>query len=40
VWLRRGYYPADRATHPSGREDATVMSFVLDSQAEGGDALE
>jgi ribosomal-protein-alanine N-acetyltransferase len=30
VGLRRGYYPADRATHPNGREDATVMSKLVD----------
>lgn len=27
VGLRRRYYPADRATHPDGREDAIVMSL-------------
>jgi len=36
IGTRRGYYPASRATHPSGREDAAVMSL----QVEGADALE
>ena len=31
--LRRGYYPASRSTHPSGREDAVVMSLLLDPEA-------
>ncbi|NKI97216.1 ribosomal protein S18-alanine N-acetyltransferase [Rhizobacter sp. SG703] len=39
IGTRRGYYPASRATHPSGREDAAVMSLQVDL-AEGGDALE
>ena len=29
VGLRRGYYPAARSTHASGREDAVVMSLSL-----------
>jgi len=29
IGLRRGYYPASRSTHPSGREDARVMSLAL-----------
>ncbi|HEX3141766.1 MAG TPA: ribosomal protein S18-alanine N-acetyltransferase [Rhizobacter sp.] len=29
VGLRRGYYPASRSTHASGREDAVVMSLAL-----------
>lgn len=38
IGLRRGYYPAARSTHASGREDAVVMSLAL---AEGGrDGLE
>ena len=36
IGTRRGYYPASRTTHPSGREDAAVMSL----QVEGADALE
>lgn len=35
VGLRRGYYPASRSTHASGREDAVVMSFVLDGARNG-----
>jgi [ribosomal protein S18]-alanine N-acetyltransferase len=31
VGLRRAYYPAERSTHPTGREDATVMSLNLDA---------
>lgn len=30
VGLRRAYYPAERGTHPTGREDATVMSLHLE----------
>jgi [ribosomal protein S18]-alanine N-acetyltransferase len=33
--LRRGYYPASRSTHPSGREDARVMSLVLTEDGHG-----
>jgi ribosomal-protein-alanine N-acetyltransferase len=29
IGVRRGYYPASRSTHPSGREDAVVMSLML-----------
>ncbi|MEO8156043.1 MAG: ribosomal protein S18-alanine N-acetyltransferase [Rhizobacter sp.] len=29
IGLRRGYYPAARSTHASGREDAVVMSLSL-----------
>jgi ribosomal-protein-alanine N-acetyltransferase len=29
IGLRRGYYPAARSTHASGREDAVVMSLAL-----------
>ena len=29
IGLRRGYYPAARSTHKSGREDAVVMSLNL-----------
>ncbi|MGY4830956.1 ribosomal protein S18-alanine N-acetyltransferase [Sphaerotilaceae bacterium SBD11-9] len=29
IGLRRGYYPASRSTHASGREDAVVMSLAL-----------
>ncbi|MBC7954702.1 MAG: ribosomal protein S18-alanine N-acetyltransferase [Cytophagales bacterium] len=29
IGLRRGYYPASRSTHESGREDAVVMSLTL-----------
>ena len=36
IGTRRGYYPASRTTHPSGREDAAVMSL----QVGGADALE
>ncbi len=35
VGLRRGYYPAARSTHASGREDAVVMSFVLKGARDG-----
>lgn len=31
IGLRRGYYPASRAEHPSGREDAIVMSLSLEA---------
>ncbi len=30
IGVRRGYYPALRDTHPSGREDAVVMSLNLE----------
>jgi ribosomal-protein-alanine N-acetyltransferase len=30
IGLRRGYYPALRSTHASGREDAIVMSLQLE----------
>lgn len=39
VGLRRGYYPAARSTHASGREDAVVMSLSL-SLTGGLDGLE
>ncbi|MBX3621494.1 MAG: ribosomal protein S18-alanine N-acetyltransferase [Rhizobacter sp.] len=35
IGLRRGYYPAARSTHPSGREDAMVMSLRLEEAAHG-----
>lgn len=30
IGMRRGYYPASRSTHASGREDAVVMSLPFD----------
>ena len=36
VGLRRGYYPAARGTHASGREDAVVMSLRLNTGAPHG----
>ncbi|GAB4566422.1 MAG: ribosomal protein S18-alanine N-acetyltransferase [Rhizobacter sp.] len=36
VGLRRGYYPAARSTHASGREDAVVMSLALTTGAPHG----
>lgn len=36
VGLRRGYYPAARSTHASGREDAVVMSLALTTGAAHG----
>jgi [ribosomal protein S18]-alanine N-acetyltransferase len=33
VGTRRGYYPADRTTHPNGREDAAVMSLDIRAPA-------
>lgn len=30
IGVRRAYYPASRATHVSGREDATVMRLLLE----------
>lgn len=38
IGLRRGYYPAARSTHASGREDAVVMSLAV--TGEGGNGLE
>lgn len=35
VGLRRGYYPAARSTHASGREDAVVMSLSLTGGLDG-----
>jgi ribosomal-protein-alanine N-acetyltransferase len=35
VGLRRGYYPASRDEHPSGREDAMVMSYPLQEAVRG-----
>ena len=35
IGLRRGYYPAARHTHASGREDAVVMSLVLTGARDG-----
>jgi [ribosomal protein S18]-alanine N-acetyltransferase len=35
IGLRRGYYPASRSTHPSGREDAIVMSLDLQEAPHG-----
>ncbi|HZE90426.1 MAG TPA: ribosomal protein S18-alanine N-acetyltransferase [Rhizobacter sp.] len=32
VGVRRGYYPAARSSHPSGREDAVVMSLKLSGE--------
>jgi [ribosomal protein S18]-alanine N-acetyltransferase len=37
VGLRRGYYPASRDDHPSGREDALVMSHPLQESEHGMD---
>jgi ribosomal-protein-alanine N-acetyltransferase len=37
VGVRRGYYPASRAEHPTGREDAMVMSYPLQEAAHGVD---
>jgi [ribosomal protein S18]-alanine N-acetyltransferase len=34
--LRRGYYPASRSTHPTGREDALVMSLALSPEVPHG----
>jgi [ribosomal protein S18]-alanine N-acetyltransferase len=33
--LRRGYYPASRSTHASGREDAMVMSLMFQEANDG-----
>ena len=35
IGVRRGYYPASRSTHASGREDAVVMSFALTEAPHG-----
>ena len=35
IGLRRGYYPASRSTHASGREDAVVMSLALTGARDG-----
>jgi len=35
IGLRRGYYPAARHTHASGREDAVVMNLVLTGARHG-----
>lgn len=35
IGVRRGYYPASRLTHASGREDAAVMSLVLNGAPHG-----
>jgi ribosomal-protein-alanine N-acetyltransferase len=35
IGLRRGYYPAARNTHASGREDAVVMSLTLTGAPHG-----
>jgi ribosomal-protein-alanine N-acetyltransferase len=35
IGLRRGYYPASRSTHASGREDAVVMSITLNGAHDG-----
>lgn len=37
IGLRRGYYPAARSTHASGREDALVMRLHLQEAADGMD---
>jgi [ribosomal protein S18]-alanine N-acetyltransferase len=37
IGLRRGYYPASRDEYPSGREDAIVMSHVLQEATRGVD---
>lgn len=35
IGVRRGYYPASRATHANGREDAIVMSLDLQEATHG-----
>ena len=35
IGVRRGYYPAARDTHASGREDAVVMSLALTGVSHG-----
>lgn len=37
IGVRRGYYPASRDDHPSGREDAMVMSYPLQEAVRGVD---